>query len=145
MSSHTSTDDLQGLVTELRKLPAETGWVEFKENNSNPEEIGEYLSALSNAAALYGKANAYLVWGIRDQTHEVTGKPTPFAGVELIRVGSHRQKLKDYPDLERELWRIFDTTPFEELKAMERVDTAQVLCLTRPKVSRLTAWASPRA
>jgi predicted HTH transcriptional regulator len=73
MSSYASADYLKGLVTELRKLPAETGWVEFKENNSNPEEIGEYLSALSNAAALNGKANAYLVWGIRDQTHEVTG------------------------------------------------------------------------
>lgn len=64
MSSYASADYLKGLVTELRKLPAETGWIEFKENNSNPEEIGEYLSALSNAAALNGKANAYLVWGI---------------------------------------------------------------------------------
>ena len=43
MSSLASLGYLQGLVTELRKLPAETGWIEFKENNSNPEEIGEYL------------------------------------------------------------------------------------------------------
>ena len=64
---------LSGLVAELRKLPAETGWVEFKENNDNPQEIGEYISALSNTAALAGKANAYVVWGIRDGTHEVVG------------------------------------------------------------------------
>ena len=52
---------LRSLVTELRKLPAEIQWVEFKENNSNPQDIGEYLSALSNAAAMEGKSNAYLV------------------------------------------------------------------------------------
>ena len=180
MSSYDNLDYLQGLVSELRKLPAETGWVEFKENNSNPEDVGEYLSALSNTAALNGKPNAYLVWGIRDQTHEVTGttfrpsvakkgnedleswllhqlsprlhfrwyefeyqerpvvlleipratgKPTQFSGVELIRVGSYRKKLKDFPDLERDLWRIFDTTPFEDLRAVERAAAEQVLTL----------------
>lgn len=61
MSPPTDLGYLQGLVTELRKLPAETGWVEFKENNSNPDDIGEYLSALSNTAALEGKAQADLL------------------------------------------------------------------------------------
>ena len=73
MSTDKSQEYLAGLVNELRKLPAETGWLELKENVANPEDIGEYLSALSNAAALNGKANAYLVWGIKDGTHEVTG------------------------------------------------------------------------
>lgn len=180
MSTDKSQEYLGGLVNELRKLPKETGWLEFKENVANPEDIGEYVSALSNTAALEGKANAYVVWGIKDGTHQVTGtsfqpsrakkgnedlenwllrllsprlhfrfyefefeskplvlleipratgKPTQFSGTEFIRVGSYRQKLKDYPDLERDLWRIFETTPFEELKAMERVDVAQVLAL----------------
>lgn len=40
-----------GLVRELCKRPAETPWLEFKHNNDNPDSIGEYLSALSNAAA----------------------------------------------------------------------------------------------
>lgn len=39
------------VLEELRALSAETEWVEFKVNNTNPEEIGEYLSALSNTAA----------------------------------------------------------------------------------------------
>jgi predicted HTH transcriptional regulator len=172
---------LAGLVSELRKLPAETTWVEFKQNASNPEDIGEYLSALSNAAALEGKANAYLVWGIADKTHEVvgtnfkpatakgkgsedleswlvrllnprlhfrfdeltyegkpvvlleipraSGRPVQFLGVEYIRVGSHRQKLKDHPQIERELWRIFESTPFEDLTAIERLDGPAVLAL----------------
>ena len=34
-------------VAELRKLPNETGWVEFKENNSNPEDLGEYRPLVS--------------------------------------------------------------------------------------------------
>jgi ATP-dependent DNA helicase RecG len=63
MKADRSTDYLISLVNELRKLPAETGWVEFKHNNADPEAIGEYISALANSAALAGKANAYLVWG----------------------------------------------------------------------------------
>ena len=35
----------------------------FKCNNQNPEEMGEYRSALANAAALLRKDRAYIVWG----------------------------------------------------------------------------------
>jgi predicted HTH transcriptional regulator len=58
-----------------------------------------------------------------------TAKPTRFSGKELVRVGSYRQNLKDYPEIERTLWRLFDTTPFEELKALENVDSSRVLAL----------------
>ena len=58
MSSQRSDDYLGGLIRELCKLPTETEWVEFKENNSDPQEIGEYISALANSAALEGKAHA---------------------------------------------------------------------------------------
>lgn len=64
---------LIGLVNELRKLPAETEWVEFKHNNSDPAEIGEYISALSNSAALLDKPNAYLIWGIDNLNHAIIG------------------------------------------------------------------------
>ena len=64
---------LTGLVHELRKLPGENEWVEFKVNMYEPEEIGEYVSALANSAAMVGKAAAYLVWGISDGEHEVVG------------------------------------------------------------------------
>jgi predicted HTH transcriptional regulator len=180
MSNAPTQDYLNGLITELRKLPNETGWLEFKENNSNPEDIGEYLSALSNTAALQNKTNGYVIWGVKDGTHEVVGtnfhpakakkgnedlenwltrllnpklhfhfyetihegkpvvileipraqgKPVQFEGMEFIRVGSYRQKLKDHPQIERDLWRVFDTTPFEELIALAHVDPADVLSL----------------
>ena len=65
MTTDRSAEYLAGLVRELCKLPAETEWVEFKKNKAEPEDIGEYLSALANSAALPGKAFAYLVWGVR--------------------------------------------------------------------------------
>lgn len=180
MVRNDSPEYLASLLQELRQLPKETEWVEFKCNNANPEEIGEYISALANSAALEGKANAYLVWGIADGTHDVVGttfrptqakkgneelenwlirllsprihfrfvefqadgklvsmveipraahQPVQFQGVEYIRVGSYRKKLKDFPEKERELWRIFDVTPFEQQVAAERVTASDVLAL----------------
>jgi predicted HTH transcriptional regulator len=54
---------LHSLVRELAKLPNETEWVEFKTNYHEPQMIGEYISALSNSAALCGKPKGYLIWG----------------------------------------------------------------------------------
>lgn len=167
------------LVRELCNLPRETEWVEFKTNRAEPQEIGEYISALANSAAYSGKAFAFLVWGVEDDTHavvgttfspkmkvgneelenwllrllapkihfrffeiEVDGKPVvlleierafrhpvQFQGRELIRVGSYKKPLKDFPEKERALWRIFDQTPFEDGIAVERVRDEDVLRL----------------
>ena len=171
---------LASLVQELRKLSEENEWVEFKVNAQDPEEIGEYVSALANSAAMVGKAVAYLVWGISDREHEVVGtnfkpraekvgneelenwllrllvprvqirfsetvvegrsvvvleigralrSPVQFRGQEFIRVGSYKKKLKDFPEKERALWRIFDQTSFEDGIAVERVQDDAVLQL----------------
>lgn len=64
---------LESLVQELIKLPKETEWLEFKVSQADAEEIGEYISALSNSAALQGKSFAYLLWGIDDLTHSLVG------------------------------------------------------------------------
>lgn len=72
-------DHLLSLLKELQALPQETPWAEFKHNAIKPEDLGEYISALANAAALQGKPYAYLVWGIEDKTHQTIGtnfKPT---------------------------------------------------------------------
>jgi ATP-dependent DNA helicase RecG len=60
-------------LDELRSLPNETEWVEFKANYAEPNEIGQYISALSNAALFFDKDKSYVVWGIVDQTHDVCG------------------------------------------------------------------------
>ena len=62
MTIRRDSEYLIGLVHELRRLPHETEWVEFKTNQNNPQKIGEYISALSNGAAINNKPLAYLVW-----------------------------------------------------------------------------------
>ena len=180
MTSPRSADSIRGLVRELCKLPRETEWVEFKENDVEAQRIGEYLSGLSNAATLIGKATAFVVWGVEDATHDIVGTrfapatvkvgnedleswllrllspridfrfheadmdgrrivvlemgsaffhPVRFGGVEFIRVGSYLKKLKDYPEKERALWRVFDARPFESGCAAEGLPVEEVLRL----------------
>jgi len=174
------TDYLVSLVHELCKLSYETEWLEFKAGDAEPQEIGELLSALSNSAALAGKAFAYLVWGVADGDHAIVGThfmprtakvgneelenwllklltpkihfrffevtvdgrsvvlleierafrhPVQFQGQEFIRVGSYKKRLKDFPERERALWRIFDSTPFEEGVAAQHIRDDEVLQL----------------
>lgn len=180
MSIDHPENELLGILAELRKLPRETEWAEFKHNNTDPQEIGEYLSALANSAALTGKVSAWLVWGLDNDTHEVTGTtfnpatarigneeleswllrllspkinfrfyslqvagksvvlleisaafrhPARFKGTEFIRVGSYKKRLKELPEKERELWRVFDRTPFEKEIAAENIAAEEVLRL----------------
>ena len=183
MSINRDLDYLQSLLRELTKLPAETEWVEFKRDNDKPEMIGEYISALANAAALMGKQCGYMVWGVENNTHEVVGTafhpskarhkqqeleswllqkcapkigfrfyefesaaaipmpvvilevqaashtPVQFDGTEYIRVGSYKKKLRDFPEKERELWRVFDRVPFEQQMAVENLSAEAVLKL----------------
>ena len=170
----------QGVLRELLALPAETEWVEFKHNRIKPDDLGEYISALSNGAALCGKQNSYLVWGVDDSTKDIIGTdfkpasdrragqeleswllqkltprihfsfqtieynekpvvileiakaahtPVQFSSTEFIRVGSYKKKLKDFPEKERQLWRIFDTTPFEAQLSVENIGDQEVLSL----------------
>lgn len=180
MTVDRSAEYLLSLFYELCKLPSETEWLELKLNNDNPEDIGEYLSALANSAALLGKVNAYMIWGVENKSHEVVGTtfkpasakvgqeeleswllrlltpkinfrfhelqvddhsvvlleigaafrhPVQFKNVEYIRVGSYKKKLKDFPEKERELWRVFDRIPFEKEIAAGNVSTDEVFRL----------------
>lgn len=61
------------IVKNLISHPTEEEWFEFKENWFEAHGIGEYISALSNAAAVCRQEYAYLVWGVKDETHEVSG------------------------------------------------------------------------
>jgi len=97
-----SSIQLKQLLTSLQNLPAETEWLEFKENRAEPDDIGEYVSALSNSAR------------------------------------------QDYPEKERELWRIFNTTRFEEGIAKSGLDSDGILqLLDYPKYFDLTKQPFP--
>jgi ATP-dependent DNA helicase RecG len=79
------------LLTRLLALPHETEWVEWKENDCRPDDIGEYISALANAAALHGKDTGYVVWGVRDADKAVVG--TSFRPRE-VKIGN--QELENW-------------------------------------------------
>ena len=68
-----SNAELIALIDRLCRESNETEWLEFKKNRYEPQDLGEYLSALSNSACLAGKPRAYLLFGIDDDTHEVAG------------------------------------------------------------------------
>lgn len=65
--------ELVKLIDELRRLPSETEWCEFKLNHETPERIGEYISALANSACLHQISEAYLIFGIENEIHNVKG------------------------------------------------------------------------
>ena len=94
MTTGRDHDSLADLVRELCKLPKETEWLEFKHNNAEPQSIGEYISALANAAALNGKAFAYLIWGVENDTHAIIGTSfspaTAKKGNEPLEAWLHR-------------------------------------------------------
>ncbi len=169
---------LVSLLQQLIALPQETEWVEFKGNNQKPEQIGQYISALSNSATLHHQNAGYILWGIENDTHNIIGtqfkprqqkkgneelenwllrllspqinfkineltwqnknvvlfeipsathQPVSFEGIEYIRVGSYKKKLKDYPEKEKELWSLFGYQTFEKRIALENITADEVL------------------
>ena len=70
---HVEAHRQQETLRSLLALPLETEWVEFKVNDAEPEDIGEYLSALANSATLSEQNFSYIAWGIEDKTHRVQG------------------------------------------------------------------------
>jgi len=180
MSIERTQKYIEALIKELLKQPKESEWLEFKHNNKDPQMIGEYISALSNSAALHRKTNAYIIWGVDDSSKEILGTifkpsqtkkggealenwllrllepkiefrfyeteienkhivllevapayrhPVRFNGIEYIRLGAHKKKLKDLPEKERELWRVFDNIPFERKIAAFDLDESEILKL----------------
>lgn len=69
------TEDLHSLLEELVVFPKETEWIEFKfgKGSITNEQIGEYISAMSNGATIKNKPFGCLVWGIQDDSHEIKG------------------------------------------------------------------------
>lgn len=66
-------EQLDHLVRQFVALPNEISWVEFKQNNTDSQMIGERISGLSNSAALAGEPYGYVLWGIEDASHRLVG------------------------------------------------------------------------
>lgn len=101
---------INSIVEEARKYLYEQPWIEFKHNNCDPQEIGEYVSALSNTAALFNQEHAFLIWGIDDKTHEIIG--TTFIPQES-KVGNQGLELWISTQLDPKIQFYFHTTEIE--------------------------------
>jgi len=183
------------LINELRALSQESEWLEFKVDNTNPQIIGEYISALSNSANLENKEYAYLIFGIEDETHKLVGtsfqprkekvgnqelenwivtqlepkidlkiieetindkkvvmfqietsqnRPVAFRGIEYIRIGTYKKKLKEHPEKERKIWQKAKNISFELEFATTNISSDEVLkLLDYPSIFKLLTIPLP--
>jgi ATP-dependent DNA helicase RecG len=100
--------EIHKIIERLLKLPKECEWAEFKLNFTSEEEIGKYISALSNGACLQNEPYGYLAFGINDITILPDGtsfRPT------MHKVGNE----------ELENWLMQRTTPRVEVKIFETI------------------------
>ena len=65
--------DVKTIVPELCEYTDEQEWFEFKVNWFEPQTLGEYVSAMSNAAAYHRRKYAFFVWGVNNNTYEIEG------------------------------------------------------------------------
>jgi ATP-dependent DNA helicase RecG len=173
-----NSDEFGRLILTLCSLPEEVEWVEFKHNNVDADQIGQYISALANTAALLRKTSGFLIWGVEDGSHDLLGttfkyrqasrgnqtlelfltmnltprldfrffegeiagkeivllevptavtQPVRWKDKEFIRVSSSKIDLREVPEKERELWRIFSLSAFETGIACTDISAATVL------------------
>ena len=105
---------LQQLLAEGR----ECEWLEFKQNNSNPEDIGKLISALSNSSLLCGRPCGYLVFGVRDDTLAVVGTNFSFT----------REKVKGQ---EIENWLAVKLSPRVDFTAFEFTHAGKAIVIIK--------------
>lgn len=95
---------LIALVDRLRGLRREQSTIEFKSNWDKPEDVGQYISALANSAALEGHERAWMIWGVDNANHTVKG--TTFDPISVNGEGNQPlimwliQKITPRPDFE---------------------------------------------
>lgn len=69
MNTREMSERARSLIDGGREAP----WLEFKCNNADPTRIGEYVSAISNAAALHDQEEGFAIWGVEDVSGSITG------------------------------------------------------------------------
>ena len=126
-----NSQDLIALVDRLRAIPTETEWLEFKRNHAEPQEVGEYLSALANEASLGNQPRGYLVFGIDDTTHDVVG----------TRFDPYAAKAKGNQDLLPWLAALLQPNPGVEALVVEHPDGRVAVLAVGPARDRPVAFS----
>jgi predicted HTH transcriptional regulator len=100
--------EIHKIIDRLLKLPKECEWAEFKMNLKTEDEIGKYISALSNGACLHNEPFGYLVFGINNET--LTAEGTLF-----------RPKMHKVGNEELENWLLQRVSPRIEVGIIETI------------------------
>jgi len=116
-----------GIENETKKING-TNFNPSKEKGKGNENLENWLLKLLNPRIdfeiIQGKyKNNKIVVFIIDAAKK---SPVSFNGIEYIRVGSYKKKLKDYPEKERKLWRIFNEIIFEDGIALEKIEETKI-------------------
>ena len=115
--------ELHKIIERLLKLPKECEWVEFKLNLKSEDEIGKYISALSNGACLQNENFGYLVFGINDISLLIEGtkfKPS------LHKIGNE----------ELENWLLQRVSPRIEVQIFEVIYQEKKLAIFQVQIGR---------
>lgn len=109
--------ELHAILADIQASPKECEWVEIKKDNSNPQIIGEYISALSNGAAYMGQSKGFLVYGIDDKTHDI--------------IGTHfKPKQEKVGNQEIENWIATQLSPRIDFEIYENIEIKELSCLS---------------
>lgn len=77
-----ATHNPLALLQRLLREPSEKEWLEFKQNNASPDEIGRCVSACANSAMLVEKDRAFIVFGIDDKAKKKVGTDVRFSDLK---------------------------------------------------------------
>ncbi|MFA5283433.1 MAG: RNA-binding domain-containing protein [Bacilli bacterium] len=65
-------------LREFLRMPHETEWLEFKTDWFQSNQLGEYISAISNSASMNGKKEGFMIWGVDNDSHDIVGTEFDF-------------------------------------------------------------------
>lgn len=120
-------------LDEFRQMPAETEWLEFKEAKTqfDNDELGRYVTALSNEANLCRQEAAWLIFGVKDKINPAT-KIRPVVG------SSYATSAAALNELKRQIFSF--TSP--ALGLSDPIELAHADC---PNGTRILMWRIPPA
>lgn len=118
---------------EFRRMPAETEWLEFKEAKTqfDSDELGRYITALSNEANLCRRDAGWLIFGVKDKINPTT-QTRPVVG------SSYATNAADLNELKRQIFSF--TAP--ALGLSDPIELAHADC---PEGTRILMWRIPPA
>lgn len=120
---------LWGIDDETHKIVGTS--FNYKKAKKGSEELEAWLSRMLSPRSNF-KFYEVEIEGMNLTLLEVPfaeKQPIKFRGEEYIRIGSNKKNLKEYPEKERDLWRAFDSTPYELRNAKEDVSLDDVIML----------------